>query len=126
MGNPVTHFEVVGQDAGALARFYGELFGWQMQDVMDGGYYMVNTGVDGAIAGGVGASQDASRRSPCLATPKGTSSGSSRAPADVGAVATSSGRPGASPRLTHGRRARVARRPDGAPARVSHFGRPRS
>ena len=53
MGNPVTHFEVLGSDAQALQRFYGEAFGWQMQDVMDGGYYMVNTG--SGIAGGVGA-----------------------------------------------------------------------
>ena len=52
MAHNVIHFEVLGQDAAALQRFYGEAFGWEMQDVMDGGYYMVNTG--GGIAGGVG------------------------------------------------------------------------
>jgi predicted enzyme related to lactoylglutathione lyase len=52
MPNPVTHFEVLGQDTAGLQRFYGEAFGWDLQDVMDGNYYMVNTG--GAIAGGVG------------------------------------------------------------------------
>ncbi len=52
MPNPVTHFEVLGRDAAALQRFYGEAFGWELQDVMDGSYYMVNTG--SAPAGGVG------------------------------------------------------------------------
>ncbi len=58
MPNPVTHFEVLGKDAAALQKFYGEAFGWQMQDVMDGGYYMVDSGVENAIAGGVGATQE--------------------------------------------------------------------
>ena len=53
MANPVTHFEVLGSDAAALQRFYGDAFGWQMQDVMDGSYYMANPG-DG-VNGGVGA-----------------------------------------------------------------------
>jgi len=53
MANAVTHFEVLGADAGALQRFYGEAFGWQMQDVMDGSYYMINPGQ--GINGGVGA-----------------------------------------------------------------------
>ena len=52
MPNPVTHFEVLGQDAAALHRFYGEAFGWEMQDVMDGAYYMVNPG--SGVNGGVG------------------------------------------------------------------------
>jgi uncharacterized protein len=55
MANPVVHFEVVGKDAATLKKFYGEAFDWQLQDVMEGSYYMVNTGGDGAIAGGVGA-----------------------------------------------------------------------
>jgi predicted enzyme related to lactoylglutathione lyase len=54
MPNPVTHFEVLGKDADALQRFYGEAFGWQMQDVMNGSYFMVNPGTEGAINGGVG------------------------------------------------------------------------
>jgi predicted enzyme related to lactoylglutathione lyase len=57
MPNPVTHFEVLGNDAAALQKFYGEAFDWQMQDVMDGAYYMAGTGVDGAIGGGVGSAQ---------------------------------------------------------------------
>ena len=55
MANPVVHFEVVGKDAGALRSFYGEAFSWNLQDVMEGQYYMVETGGEGGIAGGVGA-----------------------------------------------------------------------
>ena len=58
MPNPVTHFEVLGKDADTLQRFYGEAFGWQMQDVMGGSYYMVDPGVEGAINGGVGGTPD--------------------------------------------------------------------
>ncbi|HZU59918.1 MAG TPA: VOC family protein [Solirubrobacteraceae bacterium] len=52
MPNPVSHFEVLGQDAAALQRFYGEAFGWEMQDVMEGSYYMAHPG--SGINGGVG------------------------------------------------------------------------
>jgi uncharacterized protein len=58
MANPVVHFEVVGKDAEALRKFYGEAFGWKLQDVMEGAYYMVDTGGDGAIPGGIGAAPD--------------------------------------------------------------------
>ena len=55
MANPVVHFEVVGKDAGTLRKFYGDAFDWQLQDVMEGAYYMVSTGGEGDLAGGVGA-----------------------------------------------------------------------
>lgn len=57
MANPVVHFEVLGKDAGTLVNFYGEAFDWQLQDVMEGTYYMANTG-EGSIPGGIGASPD--------------------------------------------------------------------
>jgi predicted enzyme related to lactoylglutathione lyase len=53
MGNPVVHFEVLGKDAGALKQFYGDAFDWEMQDVMEGSYYMANPG-EGTTVGGVG------------------------------------------------------------------------
>jgi predicted enzyme related to lactoylglutathione lyase len=56
--NPVTHFEVLGQDAESLQRFYGQAFGWAMEDVMDGGYYMANPG--SGPAGGVGKAPEGS------------------------------------------------------------------
>ena len=58
MAHPVIHFEVLGQDAAALQRFYGQAFGWDMQDVMNGSYYMANPGGDGGINGGVGAAPE--------------------------------------------------------------------
>jgi predicted enzyme related to lactoylglutathione lyase len=58
MANPVTHFEVLGTDAAALQRFYNEAFGWEMQDVMGGSYYMANPGAANGINGGVGASPE--------------------------------------------------------------------
>lgn len=55
MANPVVHFEVVGKDAATLTKFYGEAFGWQLEDVMEGSYYMANPGGEGGIPGGIGA-----------------------------------------------------------------------
>lgn len=55
MPNPVTHFEVLGKDAPALRHFYGQAFDWDMQDVMDGDYYMVNPG--SGVNGGVGSAR---------------------------------------------------------------------
>jgi uncharacterized protein len=58
MANPVVHFEVVGKDAATLKKFYGEAFDWELQDVMEGSYYMVNPGGEVGIAGGIGAAPD--------------------------------------------------------------------
>ncbi len=58
MANPVTHFEVLGKDAPALQRFYGEAFGWQMQDVMGSSYFMVHPGSENGIDGGIGAAPE--------------------------------------------------------------------
>lgn len=55
MGNPVTHFEVLGKDAAALHSFYGQAFDWQLEDVMNGAYYMVHPGE--GVNGGVGSAQ---------------------------------------------------------------------
>jgi predicted enzyme related to lactoylglutathione lyase len=57
MANPVVHFEVLGKDAATMAKFYGEAFGWQLRDAMEGSYYMVDTS-EGGIPGGVGVSPD--------------------------------------------------------------------
>ena len=53
MANPVVHFEVLGTDAQALRRFYSGAFGWQLEDVMEGSYYMAHPG--SGIDGGIGA-----------------------------------------------------------------------
>src|SRR5215210_7936812 len=58
MGQPVVHFEVVGKDGPALRSFYGDLFGWNAQEVgppMD--YGMVDPSEAG-IGGGIGATPE--------------------------------------------------------------------
>jgi predicted enzyme related to lactoylglutathione lyase len=56
MGNPVVHFEVCGDEEEALARFYGELFGWGLETV-PGGYVLVDTRGGSGITGGIGRSE---------------------------------------------------------------------
>ena len=59
MGNPVVHFEIVGNDAPALRAFYADLFGWQIGHRMSGAglpdYTLVRhdggAGIDGGIGG---------------------------------------------------------------------------
>jgi predicted enzyme related to lactoylglutathione lyase len=53
MANPVTWFEVVGRDGGALRSFYSDLFGWELQ-VMDGMDYGMLDASGGGIGGGIG------------------------------------------------------------------------
>jgi hypothetical protein len=64
MGQPVVHFEVVGQDAGKLHSYYADLFGWEIDTNNPMGYGLVskdgNLSADGGngIGGGVGAGPD--------------------------------------------------------------------
>jgi uncharacterized protein len=57
MASPVVHFEVLGRDADALKRFYGDTFEWGMESVMPT-YAMARPGGEGAIDGGVGSAPD--------------------------------------------------------------------
>ncbi len=59
MPNPVAWFEVTGPDAGALQRFYAELFGWEIDASNPMSYGMVAP-QEGGIPGGVGPSPDGS------------------------------------------------------------------
>lgn len=54
MGDPVTHFEILGKDAGLLQKFYAAAFGWQIRQQFPG-YAMVVPGADAGINGGIGA-----------------------------------------------------------------------
>jgi len=58
MGNPVGWFEVVGKDGPRLRGFYGDLFGWQIQDSGDGMDYGLVAAAEKGIGGGIGTSQD--------------------------------------------------------------------
>ncbi len=54
MPAPVVHFELRSPDPDATRSFFGELFGWTYGDGGLPGYTYVNTGVEGAIPGGIG------------------------------------------------------------------------
>jgi len=58
VAHPVTHFEVNARDAKELQRFYGDLFGWSIDNNNPQDYGMIDTGAKGeGINGGIGASQ---------------------------------------------------------------------
>jgi len=54
MGNPVVHFEVLGQDPAKLQQFYREAFGWTINTDNTMNYGMVTPGGEGGINGGIG------------------------------------------------------------------------
>jgi predicted enzyme related to lactoylglutathione lyase len=61
MGRPVVHFEINSKDAPALRSFYGETFGWEIGEPVPGApnsYTTIQTGVPGAISGGIGVPPD--------------------------------------------------------------------
>jgi predicted enzyme related to lactoylglutathione lyase len=58
MVHPVVHFEVRSNDPDATREFYGALFGWTFPDGGLPGYSYVDTGVEGALPGGIGGVQD--------------------------------------------------------------------
>ena len=63
MGQPVIHFEIIGQDREKLQSYYSELFGWELDTDNPMGYGLVqrdgNVNSDGiGIGGGVGGGPD--------------------------------------------------------------------
>jgi predicted enzyme related to lactoylglutathione lyase len=61
MGQPVVHFEVIGQDGDKLRRYYSDLFGWEVNADNEMGYGIVSRegnlspegiGIGGGISGG--------------------------------------------------------------------------
>ena len=65
MGQPVTHFEIIGKDGDKLRSYYSELFGWEIDADNPMNYGMVardgNTNAEGAgIGGGVGQASEGS------------------------------------------------------------------
>lgn len=53
MPNPVVHFEIRSPDPDATRLFFGKLFGWTFPGGGIPGYSYVDTGVEGAILGGI-------------------------------------------------------------------------
>jgi len=63
MGAPVVHFEIMGGEGSELETFYGHLFGWKINSNNPMKYGIVETGGGpGGINGGVGPTNDASKR----------------------------------------------------------------
>ena len=56
MPQPVIHFEIMGKDAGALQKYYGELFDWKIDASNPMNYGIVEKAGDG-IGGGIGPAQ---------------------------------------------------------------------
>jgi hypothetical protein len=69
MGQPVVHFEIIGNDPAKLRRYYGELFGWEFHTgdattekvsqpgtygFVDGGTTGEGNGINGGVGGGQG------------------------------------------------------------------------
>ncbi len=59
MGNPVTHFEIVGADPQALQAFYRDAFGWEVVPAGPS-YAMVHPHPEAGISGGVGSAPEGS------------------------------------------------------------------
>ena len=53
MGKPVVHWEFWSKSPGQLADFYRELFDWNIQDIPDLNYHMIETGSDSPLTGGI-------------------------------------------------------------------------
>ncbi len=53
MPNPVAFFEIVGPDGPALQQFYATVFGWTVDPTRVPGYGYLDTGVPGALPGGI-------------------------------------------------------------------------
>ena len=58
MANPVAWFEVVGKDGAKLRKFYGDLFGWNIDASDSGMDYGLVAAAEEGIGGGIGKSQD--------------------------------------------------------------------
>ena len=58
MADQIVHVEVTDKDGAALQRFYGDVFGWQLDTNNPGGYGMLR---QGDLSAGIGASQDGSQ-----------------------------------------------------------------
>jgi predicted enzyme related to lactoylglutathione lyase len=53
MGNPVVHWELMSKNPKKVAEFYAKIFGWNVRDVPEMNYRIVETGAEGGINGGI-------------------------------------------------------------------------
>lgn len=53
MSNPVVHWEFMSKDPVKVSTFYEQIFGWRVQHRPELNYYIVETGGEGGINGGI-------------------------------------------------------------------------
>jgi predicted enzyme related to lactoylglutathione lyase len=58
MGDPVVHFEIYGKDRETLAKFYGDLFGWNLQSQPELQYVTIDTASGAGINGGFATNEE--------------------------------------------------------------------
>ncbi len=58
MPSPIVHFEIRSADPDASRAFYAQLFGWTYPEGGFPGYTYVETGINGAVPGGISPLQD--------------------------------------------------------------------
>src|SRR6266542_3744398 len=61
VGAPVTWFEISTSDPRAAREVYSDVFGWKMDVLEESNYAVVDTGVKGAIGGGIGQAEGLAR-----------------------------------------------------------------
>lgn len=60
MGRPVVHWELWSKDPSKVSGFYETVFGWTVKHVPDLNYWVVETGGEGGINGGIMRPQEGS------------------------------------------------------------------
>ena len=53
MGQPVVHWELWSEDPDRISNFYKQVFDWQIRNIPEMNYHMVETGGKGGINGGI-------------------------------------------------------------------------
>ena len=61
-GKAVVHFEIIGTDAVKLQDFYAKLFDWQIQNIPEMNYGLLDKSATGTIGGGIGSVDDPNAR----------------------------------------------------------------
>jgi uncharacterized protein len=64
MKHPIAHFEIIGKDHDSLVKFYGDVFGWELQQMPGAPYSTTATWKPGdpGIGGGIGSADEPDRR----------------------------------------------------------------
>jgi predicted enzyme related to lactoylglutathione lyase len=60
--NPIVHWEIIGGEGPQLQKFYGDLFGWNVDANNQFNYGMVSPDAGRGIAGGIAGEMDGGKR----------------------------------------------------------------